>query len=181
MDTPVAVLRLIIMKLNEGLTQREIAVHLNVTQSVVARTVLHYKKTGHWQTIRKGKCGWKQSLSPHLARIVARESLKNPRATARQIRQAVGGSVTAVSLDTLRRSLNRSGRKAFRPVKSPSWTPSQMRVRLLWARRYSKWSAQQWQKVRKLVVALLEKINTKMNMISWPCFHIHIHAGHFLR
>jgi transposase len=145
----------------EGMNQRDVAAQLHVSQSAVSRIVRRYRKTNQHQALRKGKCGRKLSLSPKSIRLVARESIRNPHATARQIQMAVGGTVSDVSIDTVRRVLNSAGRQALRPVKSPSWTPAQMRVRLQWLKKYRQWTVDHWKKVRKLFTQLLKKIENK--------------------
>jgi hypothetical protein len=99
--------------------------------------------------MRHGKCGRKPLLSVKMQGYLARESRKNPRATARQIQKAVGGASAEASINTVKRALVRSGRLAYRPVKSPSWTENQMKTRLKWALKYRNWTVHQWKKVRK--------------------------------
>jgi transposase len=82
MDTPATVCRQIIAKSNEGMSQRAIASQLKVSQSAVARTILRYRKTGKCEALREGRCGRKHVLSIRTERLLAHESLRNPRATA---------------------------------------------------------------------------------------------------
>ena len=86
-------------------------------------------------------------MSLKTASNLARESQKNPRASARQIQITVADGVAAVSINTIKRALVRSGRLAIRPVKSPSWTEKQMKFRLEWALKYRNWSVDQWKHV----------------------------------
>jgi transposase len=148
MDTPATTCKIIIRKVNDGMTQRAISAQLHLSQSAVARAVIRYKKTGKFTALRPGRCGRKLSLSVRTARLLARASVYNPRASAREVQTTVGGNANNVSLSTVRRSLVRSGRLAIRPVKSPAWTPAQMLARLQWARKYSGWSVDRWKKVR---------------------------------
>ena len=75
-----------------------------------------------------------------MIRVIYRESVRNPQPAAAEIKTLVSGSVPDVSIATMKRELRRCGRFSFRPVKSPSLTPSQMRVRLLWARQRKDWT-----------------------------------------
>ena len=133
--------------MNEGLTQRAIAHHLNMSQSAVSRIILRHRITGQYESSRRGRCGRHRSLSARSARHLARESLLNPRSTAFELQRAVGDPVSSLSISTVKRSLIRSGRFTYRPVKSPSWTKQQMKVRLDWAIRHRHWTAEQWKKV----------------------------------
>ena len=159
MDTPANTCKLILAKVSKGLTQRRIAEQLHLSQSAVARTVLRYKKAGQHQSLRYGRCGRKPLLSGKTMRYLTRESCINPRASARQIQRAVGGEAAKVSLSTIKRTLILCGRLAFRPVKSPSWTPEQMKVMLEWALKHQKWSAGRWKQVRELFHRCSEDLN----------------------
>jgi transposase len=149
MDTPRNICQLVINKLNAGFTQGVVAEQLEITQSAVKRICQRYKRTGSIDALRKGRCGRKSKISPHCARLLSRESLRNPKATARQVQAAVGDSANTVSVRTIQRSLIRSGLQTFRPVKSPSWTPAQMTARLEWAKKCRRWSVEKWKKVRR--------------------------------
>jgi hypothetical protein len=150
MDTPATTCKLIIRKVNDGMTQRAISAQLHLSQSAVARAVIRYKKTGKFAALRHGRCGRRLSLSVRTTRLLARASVQNPRASAREVQTTVGGNASNVSLSTVRRSLVRSGRLAFRPVKSPAWTNAQMLTRLQWVRKYRGWSVDHWKKVGNL-------------------------------
>ena len=147
MDTPASMCKLVIVKVNEGLNQRCIANQLLLSQSAVARIILRYNKTKQFHLVRKGRYGRRRLLSLKTEHYLARESQKNPRASARQIQRTVAGEAAAVSINTIKRALVRSGRLAFRPVKSPSWTEKQMKFRLEWALKYRNWSVYHWKHV----------------------------------
>jgi transposase len=149
MDTPLNICQLVISKMHAGMTQRFIAEQLNITQSAVKRVILRFKRTGSIDTLRKGRCGRKLKVSSQCARLLSRESLRHPKATAKQIQTAVGGAASTISVRTIQRSLCRSGLQSFRPVKSPSCTPSQMTTRLKWAKKCCNWSVAKWKKVRR--------------------------------
>ena len=132
---------------NEGLTQRTIAERVNLSQSSVSRLIRRHVATGSTEANRRGRCGRKLALDERTARKLRRESLIKPRATAKDIQTSVGGRASEVSISTIKRSLVKSGRISYRPVKSPSWTPAQMRTRLRWALDHQDWTVEQWKKV----------------------------------
>jgi hypothetical protein len=80
-------------------------------------------------------------------RSVLRASTKNPQATARELQACVGGNVVRVSVDTIKRTLRKHGKLAYRPMKSPLLTPHQKAVRVQWCRQYQLWTAENWRKV----------------------------------
>ena len=147
MDTPTEICKRIVSKRKAGISQRFIANELNVSQSAVARVLKRYNKTGDLNTHNQCRCGRKRKISTRTVRILARKSVENPRSTARELQASVGGELATVSLSTVKRSLARSGIVSHRPVKSPSWTSDQMKVRLQWAKAHQNWSIQQWEKV----------------------------------
>lgn len=147
MDTSLVVRKLVIQKYLQKLTQSDIAQQLNVCQSTVSRLISRYKSSGTLTALRKGKCGRKRLLSARTDRLLARASKKNPRATAADIQKTVGGDANMVSLCTIKRSLRRSDRLAYRPNKSPQWNASQMRVRLQWCLEHRYMSIEDWKKV----------------------------------
>ena len=147
MDTPIRIRQLVIEKFKDGLTQMSIANQLHVNQSIVSRIISRYKQTGGIGVTRKGICGRKRMLSHRTDRLIGRASLSNPKATAADIQKSVRGEAISVSLSTVKRSLRRSGGVSYRPIKSPSWTLSQMRVRLKWAMKHRYWTINDWKKV----------------------------------
>ena len=146
-DIPATICDLVIANQQEGLSQRQLANNLNLAQSTVSTIIQRHKRTGNSTQNRIGRCGRKKILSVRDSRLIRRESLKNPRATAMQLRSAVGGRVANVSVSTVRRELRRSGLVSYRPVKSPSLSAAQMRVRLEWCRLREHWTVDMWKKV----------------------------------
>lgn len=147
MYTPENICRLVVSKVEAGLTQRTIANQLNISQSAVSRIINRYRRTGQFTPFRPSTSGRRPSLSARSARLLARQSVANPQFTARQIQRAVGGESSQVSTRTVQRYLVRQGRISYRPVKSPNWNASQRSVRLKWARDHSSWTKEQWKQV----------------------------------
>ena len=147
MDVPLSVRQLIIQHFLEHKSQCEIAKIVHLPRTTVQSIVYAYQQRGSVETNRRGRCGRKKTLSDQQERLLRRESLTTPYATARVLQSRIGGGIGQVSLRTVQRSLKRVGRQAYRPSKSPSLTPSQCRVRLDWARNHLDWTPQQWGKV----------------------------------
>ena len=151
MDIPAAICNLVIEKNLEGLSQRQVSRDLNLSQSTVFTIISRYRKTGNASPNRMGKCGWKKTLSPRNLRVLHRTSIQNPRATARDIKSAAGDEIPEVSVSTVKRGLREMGCVSYRPVKSPSLTPAQMRVKLAWAKSRENWTVDMWRKVSHFI------------------------------
>lgn len=149
MDIPLSVRKLVIDKFHQNIPQVTISNQLSISTSSVNNIISHYRRTGRIESTRAGRCGRKRFFTTRDDRMLARASTSHPQATARQLQQMVGGSVAAASKETICRSLNRSGRIAFRPCKSPLLTKKQMKARLIWARNHENWSVDMWKKVRR--------------------------------
>jgi len=147
MDTSLNIKELVIVKYKEGLKQKQICDHLNLHKSVVCRIIQKYRKTGSVQSQRPGRCGRHLSLSAKEMSKIKRQSIKDPKATAREIQAGVGGKCLDLSVRSMRRYLLRTGRLSFRPIHSPSLNAKQMRNRKRWARSKSHWTDADWRNV----------------------------------
>jgi transposase len=132
MDIPQNIRDKVVAHHAEGNSCRQIASMLQIPKSSVNNIVRRYSRCGFSNVIRIGRCGRPRKVSIRDERAIARQSVKNPLATARQIRGSVGGQVSTLSISTVNRALKRQGRKAYRPSKSPSLNYSQRMVRLQW-------------------------------------------------
>ena len=71
-------------------------------------------------------------LSPRTKLKIVRESVKDPRKTAREVQKAVGAEARTVSLRTIQRCLVDGGRICYRPIKAPQLTKIHKTRRLCW-------------------------------------------------
>lgn len=146
MDTSASVRQLIIHHHNQHISVRAISQMVNVPKSTVGRIIKNHSTTGSTQVRRHGRCGRKRLIGERTARLMARRSIINARLTARQIQHQTPTAAN-VSLDTVKRSLRRSGLVCRRPVKAPMLTPARMVTRLRWANRYRNWNVENWRRV----------------------------------
>jgi transposase len=161
MEVPYAIRCQIIQHFNAGLyTQRQISEMVFVSTSTVNYIIKQYRQTGQIESRGKERSGRPRKLGPRDERALRRHSLENPRATARQCQQEVGGELTTVSISTVKRSLIRLGRITQRPLYAPCLTESQKRTRKTWCEKYRHWSDEQWLKVGILTE----------NIHEIPCF-----------
>ena len=134
---------LIVCNYQAGISQSQISRLLGVSQPTCHRIIRLYKTTGTTNSKRKN-CGGQNRLPVRTERLLRRASVSNPRATARQLAHEVGGHAEEVDISTIRRSLRRNGISTYRPHMSPSLSPSQCRVRVLWARQHRSWTTENW-------------------------------------
>ena len=151
MDTPQAIRDAIIAHHQTGLyTQKQIGDMLDRSRSTIRNIIKNFHRNGTSSVQRKGQCGRKRLLSTRDQRAIARVSQANPCFTAREVQAEAGGNAAAVSIDTIKRSLRRSGLKSYRPSASPCWTAAQRAARLRWCREHQHWSQDQWRKVSQV-------------------------------
>lgn len=146
MDTSQPIRELIIHHHQRNISARAISTMVNVPRSTVNDIIARFKRSGTSTSSRTGHCGRKRKLSKRTERTLARQSIANPRATAKQLQQAVGESAD-VDISTIRRSLRRSGRKCFTPRKAPGLTCNQQRVRKRWAADHRMMTVENWSRV----------------------------------
>lgn len=104
MDTPQAMRDLIVAyHKNKELSWRQIAVRVKRPKSTVSNILRKYCQTGSSQATRKGKCGRRPLLTIQDERALTRASKANPNATARQLREKVGGRLLSVGMTTVKK------------------------------------------------------------------------------
>ena len=151
MDTANEVRQLIIHHYQTGFhTQQQIANIVQCPRSTVGDIIRHFNQQGTTNTLRKGRCGRKRCLNVRVERAICRTSKTNPQMTARQIKEEVGGSAANVSIDTIKRTLRRLGRFAYRPSACPALNDRQKCKRLEWCQDHQFWTTDQWRKVSNI-------------------------------
>ena len=147
MDTSVELCKLIVEKHLDGVSQRRIAREVNKPLSTVSSIILRYQRRGRAAPNRSNCGGKNKKLTVRTERALVHESKRHVKATARQIRTAVGGEALNVHLSTIKRRLVAAGRKTYRPTKSPKLSPKHMKARLKWAKTHEDWTKEMWAKV----------------------------------
>jgi transposase len=148
MDLPLDAREQIIIFFNTGqFTYREIAAHMNISVSCVSKIIALWRETGSVKSRRFGRPSTKPRMPERTKRLILRQSEIDPRATARQLRERVGGDAAKFSVRTIRRCLQYGGRRAYRPIPSPILDAGRKRQRLIWARAHRHWTQQEWNKV----------------------------------
>lgn len=137
--------------LTGNMNYRDIANRLSVSLGTVSNIIRLWRERGSVTSRRFGRPPTNVKLGPRTKLLIVRHSVMDPRATARQIRDRVGGEAAAVTVRTIQRQILHSGRIAYRPVAAPALNAKQKKTRLAWAQKYSKWTSRQWSKVGDLI------------------------------
>ena len=149
MDITAAIRHEIVQLFRTGkMKYREIASQLQVSLGSVANIIKLWRSTGNVTARRFGRPPTNCVLHERTSRLVIRQSVLDPRATARQIRDRVGGEAALVSLSTIKRRLRAGGRIAYRQMPAPFLNNKRKLIRLKRGRRHRLWSKARWSKVR---------------------------------
>ena len=129
------------------LNQKNIAKALEMSRATVCRIIKQFNATGSVTLQRKGKCGRKRFTSPRDDALILRESKRNPRKTNDELMKDLAHAGVKISLNTVRKRLLESGRRAMRPFKKQLLTKKMKSKRLAWAKKHKTWTVEEWKKV----------------------------------
>lgn len=146
-DTPQNIRDLIVRHCQLGRTPEEIAGMFFISVTTVNNIWNRFQATGSSAATRRGRCGRPRMLSPATSHAIRDASLANPRLTARQIQQQLGGPARDASLSTIQATLRREGLVAYRPVLTLDLDEAKKAARLQWAQQHIGWTAAQWRRV----------------------------------
>ena len=135
-----------IMALIKGLSHRQIAARMRVSKGAVQRTAERFTRTNAYSTLPRS--GRPKCTTPQQDRFIKITSLRNRRATAGNIQalvNATGGKT--ISKTTVRKRLAACGLKGRVAVSKPLLRSKNKRKRLLWAKRYTNYSIEDWKTV----------------------------------
>lgn len=125
-----------------GKKSPDIATELEVNERTVRRIIENYKKRGSVET--KKSPGRPRKLTDRDVRSMVSIVHKNRRATLQDITK---GLCTKVSRSTVRRTLGRLRIFSRAAVVKPHLTPKHKSARLLFAKKYKDWTAEEWREV----------------------------------
>lgn len=146
MDTTPEEAAQVVVLLQQGLNQREVARQLNMSQSAVSRVYRRFQETGAFT--RRPNTSRRRCTSEHDDRFLVSTSLRNRHLTGVDVQQELrrGRGVT-VSQWTVRRRLKEVNLTPKRPATGPKLTTAHRQARLHFAREHMNWSIEQWQAV----------------------------------
>ena len=131
--------------IKEGLSHRQIAARMRVSKGAVQPTAERFKRTPTNAYSTLPRSGRPKCTTPQQDRFIKITSLHNRRATAGNIQaldNATGGKT--ISKTTVRRWLAACGLKVRVAVSKPLLRSKNKRKRLLWAKRYTNYSIEDW-------------------------------------
>lgn len=146
MDTKPEVAAQVVVLIEQGHCQREVARLLNLSQSAVSRIYRRFQQTGGFTRRPNTRC--RRSTSERDDRFIVTTSLRNRHLTAVSIQQQLREvRDVAVSQWTVRRRLKEANLTCKRPATGPKLTTAHRQARLQFAREHLNWSIDQWRAV----------------------------------
>lgn len=139
--------RVIALKSHTTKSNREIAAQLGIHHSTVTHIWKKWLETGSTQPYQGARMGPPLKLTERERNVFVREAKKDPKATSKEIQLASGDAGKKVSTRTVRRVLQQSGLKTYRPLKKPLRTHKHRQMRLKWAHDHQNWLTSDWEKV----------------------------------
>lgn len=140
-------------------SQREIAKKCDISAASVNRVKRELDLGQDFcaeRTKNRQRSGIKSKFSTRTRRTLIKLCKSNRRATSLDLSRQVSAYGVLVSPRTVRRELCNAGFTARRPVKRAKLTPAMMKKRLLWAKQYKDWTANDWTKVDTSLAILLQ-------------------------
>lgn len=114
--------QIIALKMHTSKSDREISEDLSIDHRTVARIWNKYQETGSIRPYQGVKMGKPCKLSVREKALIVREAKKDPKASAEEVKNAVGEVGRKVSTRTVKRIISAGGLKAYRPVRKPLLT-----------------------------------------------------------
>jgi transposase len=132
--------------LEQGLSLREVASKVNVHYSTVSRIKNNIKNNGEF--VKKHRHGRKRLLSEREDRIIAKIINSGEASNAVEAQDLFNKRFNLnLSINTIRRSLNRSGLVSRVKKKKPFLSEKHMKKRHEFAKKYQNWSVDDWRRV----------------------------------
>lgn len=130
-------------------TQTEIAKIVGVSQASVNRVKksLVLEGEGEFCKGRRGRICRPRVTTPRQDRIMCELVRRDPRLSCKKVATQIMKQGSLVSRRTVSRRLLESGFRSYRPRRKPRLTAGMIEKRLQWAKKYSKWTVEQWKKV----------------------------------
>lgn len=132
-----------VQMVEDGLTQRQVAVRLGVSQSVIHRVVERFRETGAYH--RRPGQGRPRATTPRQDRYLRTLTGRNRFHTAGQLQNSFEDATgVRISNQTVRNRLHAVGLHARRPNIVPPLTRAHRRARLNFSREHAHWQLRHW-------------------------------------
>ena len=159
---PTHVREAIVNRMQGGSNSSKTALELDVSRRSVQEIMRKHRAGLGLENLKK--CGRSRKLTARQERKLARESRKNPKLTANELRIALKLS-SSVSVNTVKRSLRHANLFGRVAVKKPLLTSKQIKRRLKWCSKRRNWSQDQWERMHVFwwVLATIASLSTRIS------------------
>ena len=131
----------------QGMSNRQIAITLNMERRTIDRIVNRYNERGDTNTDYSNS-GQHRKTDERGDRVIVRLSRENPRASSKDIAQQLANDYNIrLNSSTVCRCLLEADQPAIRPLSCPVLTESMQSRRLAWAKAHKDWTLEQWHQV----------------------------------
>lgn len=149
-----------------GLSQRVIAEKVKASKTAVFNAIKIFEDTGKFCD-RPGP-GRKRKTTPSTDRFISRLVKKSPFKSSVDVQNVLQDSGVMVSSSTVRRRLLESDLKAHAPAHKPKLTAVMKKKRLLFAKKYRNWTAEQWRSVMWSDESSFQQYSSKKQYVRRP-------------
>ena len=129
----------------QGQTYQEIATKLRVSLFAVFQACKRHAQLGTFQSRKRS--GRPKVTTPADDRAIRRIVLRSPKASSLQVLVRLPSESRHISTRTIRRRLFSGNLKSYTPAKKPKLSPKNIKDRLVFCRKYEKWSEGDWERV----------------------------------
>ena len=130
-------------------TQKEIAIIVGVSKSVVSRIKIKIDHNKPLKASRIRKCGRKKSTTSRTDRRIRDTCTENRKKSVAHLTSILNNEGIKVSKRTVRRRLAEEHLIARRPIKKPHLSEAMKKKRLQWARKHQNMNVEDWSRVSK--------------------------------
>lgn len=129
----------------DGWSERQIAVRLNLSKTTVHDIIQVIKQTG--SAVPKKQPGKTRITSRQTDNMIRRAAVSNPSISSSQIRAQLPKNVVVSTRTIRRRLLIDAGLRSYRPAVKPRLSPKNIKDRLIFCRTHKDWTVDQWRRV----------------------------------
>ena len=132
-----------------GAKLKDISSQTGINLRTCQRLVKRFKEEGEQEIPQpKPKPGRPKSVSQHTLRVLRRQLVSQPSITARELKERNPRLLAGVSLRTVQERIHEDLHfKSFRARRKPHLTPSQIKKRISFCKKYLEWDLNDWKKV----------------------------------
>ena len=151
-----------------GLTQREIAEQLKISQKAVHVAIKKHEST-NGRFCDAPRSGRPRATTKRDERYLKLAVQRNPSVSLPVLVQGLKATGTTTSTSTLSRRLSKEmGLRSYRPAHKPRLTVSMVKKRLAFARKYAHWTAEQWDTVMWTDECSIEQFGSRQLAVRRP-------------